>query len=82
MIHRETAQGGRQRARITIPDVLFLLMTLAFVAALWPVFADFLTANSGELGQGEMMLYTMILPLGLLVVFTIIYQKAIRGVRF
>lgn len=72
----------RERARITIPDVLFLLLTLGFLAALWPVFADLFSANSGEVGPGVGMLYQMILPMGLLVIFTVIYSKAIRGVQF
>lgn len=72
----------RSRARITIPDVLFLLMSIAGFAALWPVLSDLMAQNSGTLGGGETLLFRMILPLALLVIFSTIYVKAIRGVRF
>lgn len=78
-VHRFRAD---ERARITIPDVLFILMAFAALAALWPIIGDLLSTNSQTLGTGETLLFRMMLPLTLLVVFTIIYTKAIRGVRF
>lgn len=70
------------RGRITIPDVLFLLMTLFTIAAIWPVFNDLFEKNVGQMTTGTSLLYQMILPMTLLVIFTVLYVKAIKGLRF
>jgi hypothetical protein len=69
------------RGRITIPDVLFLLMSIAMLGALWPVFADQFQANQSVIPEGAGVLFLMVLPMAILVLFSIIYMKAIRGLR-
>jgi hypothetical protein len=67
------------RARITLPDVLFVLMSLAYLGALYPVFREGLETRAHLMTTGELYLFQMILPLGILVLFTVIYVKAAGG---
>ncbi|RDZ65976.1 hypothetical protein C5B90_06410 [Haloferax sp. Atlit-12N] len=68
------------RGRITVPDVVYTTATLAFVGALAPVFYDGLDANAGQLGTGEAFLFQLIGPLLALVLMSVIWFKATRGV--
>jgi len=67
------------RARITITDIVFALMTIAFVGALWPVFFDAYQGTAADLTTGTEMLYLLILPVIVLVLIFKLYQKAVRG---
>lgn len=67
------------RARITLPDVLFLLMSLAFLGALYPVFMDGFRENVSIMSTGTAYLLQMVLPLAVLVLLSVIYVKAIAG---
>jgi len=64
------------RARLTLPDVMFVTMSFAFLAALYPVFAESYRSNVGLLDPGSRLLYQALLPLALLVLLTVIYVKA------
>lgn len=68
-----------RRARITLPDVLFLLMSLAFLAALYPVFRTFFERNAGEFSSGAAFIWQLTLPLAILVFLTLMYRKAVAG---
>lgn len=67
------------RGRLTIPDVLFSLMSLGVIAVLWPVLNDIFESNRSAMGAGVEYLYFLILPLALLVLFSVIYVKAVGG---
>lgn len=70
------------RARLTVPDVFFVLMTLAFLGALYPVFWSLLEGTAApHMGAGALFLWQLILPFGLLVIISVIYMKGTAGVR-
>lgn len=62
-----------ERGRLTVPNVIFLLASFAFVAALWPVVYNGLQSNAGELSAGEAYLLQLILPFALLVIMSIMW---------
>jgi len=68
------------RGRLTVPDIVYITATLAFVGALAPVFYNGLDANAGELGTGEAYLFLLIGPLLTLVLMSVIWFKATEGV--
>lgn len=67
------------RGRITMPFVVSLLFSFAYLGALYPVFADLYAENIGMLDQGTRLILQLVLPLSLLVLFTVIYVKASTG---
>jgi hypothetical protein len=69
------------RARVTIPDVAFILFTVALLGALYPVFSDALVQNAGEMSTGVALLLQLVLPSIVLVMLYSLYQKAIRGAK-
>lgn len=69
----------RERARITVPDVIFVLMSIGFLAVLFPLLRDIMATHAGEISTGAAWLYIMILPMALLVLFSQIFRKASEG---
>jgi len=69
----------RDRGRITLPDVVFLVFGLACLAALGPVFYDLLGQNAGELGTGAGLLFQALIPALIVVIFGLIYVTAVGG---
>lgn len=67
------------RARITLPDLAYFLMTVAFIGALWPVFASGLDENAGYISTGEGYIYQLVLPLGVIVLLVTIIRAATGG---
>ncbi len=67
------------RARLTIPDVVFTLLALAFLRALYPVFWDGFEANLSEMRPGTELLFQLMLPLLVLVLLSVVWVKAIGG---
>lgn len=76
---REGRRSGGDRGRLTVPDVLFLLMGIAFLGALYPVFWGFYTDNLTYLSPGAKYLFQLMLPLLLLVIYTIVFRNAVGG---
>jgi len=68
------------RARLTIPDVAYLLMSLAILAALYPVWKSGFVSNISQISTSTAWLWRLMLPLALLVLFSMIYLKATAGV--
>jgi len=68
------------RARLTIPDVAYLLMSLAILGALYPVWQSGFVANIDEVSTAAAWLWRLMLPLALLVLFSMIFLKATAGV--
>jgi len=71
---------GQERGRLTVPDVAFLLMSLAVLRALYPVYDTVFLGNLGELSTAEAWLARLTLPLALLVLFSMLWLKATAGV--
>lgn len=67
------------RGRITVPDVLIYLVTVAFVAGLYPAYTDLLEANIDVVPEGPAIIFRTLLPLMLLVLLGSIYLKAGAG---
>jgi hypothetical protein len=65
-----------QRGRLTVPDVMFGLFTMAFLGALYPVFSEGVEQNQSAIPTEADLLLTLLLPLLLLVFFAVIYLKA------
>lgn len=68
------------RARITIPDLVYILMSFAALAALYPVYSDFYDSHVGSMGPGAAWLWQLFLPMAILVIFSVIWLKATQGV--
>ena len=67
------------RGRLTVPDILWILMSLAFVAVLWPIVWDGLQQHASNIGTGTLLLFRLVLPIALLVLLAMIYRKAVGG---
>lgn len=71
----------RSRARITVPDIVYVLASLAILGALYPVLADGIASNVGELDTGTLYLIRLVLPMAILILFSMVYVKATAGVK-
>ena len=65
------------RARITVPDVLFAAASIFLMGALSPVFMKGLNNHLGNMDEGTVWLFRLLLPLLVLVFFSAIYRKAV-----
>lgn len=68
-----------RRGRITIVEVLMSLFTIGFLAALWPVVQDAIDTSAATLNAGELYMFRLLLPLMLLVLFSVIFVQASAG---
>lgn len=69
------------RGRITVPDVVFIVMSLAVLGALSPVLYDALDTNVSGMSTGEAYLFQMIVPFAVLILLSMVYVKATAGAR-
>lgn len=67
------------RARLTIPDVMFLLFSVAILGALFPVFQDLMNKHAASMSTGEAYLLQLVLPLIIVVLFSVVFVTAIAG---
>lgn len=70
---------SRERGRLTLPDLVYVLMSLAVLGALWPVVQSGLEANAGVVGTGPAYIFLLLLPLAALVLLTLIWRTAAGG---
>lgn len=68
------------RGRLTVQDLVYVVMSLGFLAALHPVLMDALESNTDTISTGPLMLMRLILPLAVLVLLWMIWRKATIGV--
>lgn len=68
-----------RRGRITVPLVMQLLMAVAAVGALYPVFWTLFNERVGEMSTGTAYLWQLVLPFIALVMLTVIFRSAIGG---
>lgn len=71
--------GRDRRGRLTIPDLAFLLFSLAALAALWPVLNDGLQSNAAEISTGEGYVFTLWLPLAICIMLAMAWRAAVGG---
>ena len=67
------------RGRLTVPDIVLFLASMAFLAPLSVVFFQGLDTNAHLLDTGAAYLYQMIAPLAVLVLLSMIFVKASGG---
>lgn len=67
------------RGRLTLPDLIFILMGLAYLGALVPVFYTMLDQNIGSFDTGTALLFQVFIPLLIIVFLTHYYVKAVGG---
>lgn len=67
------------RGRLTVPDVVYVAASLAFLGALYPVYSDSLSANIGLIDPRTAYLLQLVLPLFVLVLLYLIVVVGIRG---
>ncbi len=67
------------RGRITLPDLMFIVASLAFLSVLWPIMNDVLE-QSKDLGTGAHYIFLLVMPVGVIVLFAAIYRSSIAGV--
>lgn len=68
------------RGRLTVPDVAFILMTLMIIRILWPVLNTTFLDNLGEISTPTAWLFRLVLPIAILVLFSMLWLKATAGV--
>lgn len=69
------------RGRLTVTTVVYMLLGVVAMAALWPVYAEVLGDVSPMLMPQEQMLFATMLPLAVLVMLGVIYIEARTGLR-
>lgn len=69
----------RERARITLPDVVLLLASFAFLAPLAVILYDLLGKRVSVLTTGQLLLLQAVVPLALVVLLTAAYSRAAEG---
>ena len=68
------------RGRLTVPDVAYLLASMAMLGILYPVWNEGFLNNMGEIGAGTAWLFRLMLPLAILVMMSMLWMKATAGV--
>lgn len=66
---------SRSRGRLTIPDVVTAVVVLFFLGALFPVYRDAL--SSVTTSTGVQLLGVFLLPLAILVLYHVIFRRAL-----
>jgi hypothetical protein len=69
----------RDRARITVTSVVYTLLALAAIAALWPVVDTMLRVRAKGLAPETELLFNTMLPVAALVLLAVIYVEARAG---
>lgn len=69
------------RARLTITDVLFVLIAVMALTAFYPVFADLLNQNASSMGRGASLIMQTVLPVSIIVLIGYIYIRAGVGAQ-
>lgn len=67
------------RARLTITDLVYVVLGMAALAALYPPYRMVLSAASGSLDHGTMLLFQTVLPVALVVLLSVLYIEARGG---
>lgn len=69
----------RDRARVTVTNVVYTLLALAALAALWPVLEEMIRAAAPILPEGQELVFASLLPIAITVILGVIYVEAITG---
>lgn len=68
------------RGRLTVPDIAYLLASLAMLAILYPVWNEGFMSHMSEIDPATAWLFRLMLPLLLLVLLSMLWLKATSGV--
>lgn len=69
-----------ERARLTMPDVVQLLVGFAFATPLLLVFFDALGSNAGTMSTGAVWMWRLVPGFLILVILSVIYLTSVGGV--
>ena len=69
------------RGRITIASVIYVLLALVALGALWPVLDTVLETSAPYLSDDEELVFSTLLPIALVVLLSVIYVEARTGVK-
>jgi hypothetical protein len=67
------------RARLTITDVVYVLMAVAGLAALYPVYSSLLNGTASRMDPGTAVVFQSMLAVMLVVLLSVIYVEARSG---
>jgi len=70
---------GRDRGRLTIPDLAEFVFAIAFLGGLATVFYTSLDSAAPFLSTGAAYMWQLFYPLAALVLLTVLYRKATAG---
>lgn len=69
------------RARITITDLVYVLLGLAAISGLYPAYMEALGVATPYLSEGEQLMFATLLPFGIIIILATMYMKAATGSR-
>lgn len=67
--------------RLTLTDILFLLIAIVAIRAFYPVFNNLLTMNAPMMDRGTQLLLQTLLPVAILVLLGYIYLRSGVGAQ-
>lgn len=68
-----------RRARLTLPDIVFVTFSIAVLGALVPVWFARFEANLSWLSAGEAYVWRLVVPLAVVVLLLGVWRKATAG---
>lgn len=71
----------KDRGRLTLTDILFLLIAIVAIRAFYPVFNDLLIQNAPMMDRGTQLLLQTLLPVAILVLLGYIYLRSGVGAQ-
>jgi len=69
------------RGRLTLTDILFLLIAIVAIRAFYPIFDDLLIQNAPMMDRGTQLLLQTLLPVAILVLLGYIYLRSGVGAQ-
>lgn len=67
--------SSSDRGRLTLTDVVFYLLAVVALRALWPVLDEQLQAPGG-MDQGTLLLFQTMLPLAIIILIAVVWVKS------
>lgn len=68
-----------RRARLTITDIVVVLLALAAMAAIYPAYDGLLADHGHLLNDGQMLIFQTIMPVMLIIVLSVLYLESVSG---
>ena len=67
------------RARLTVTDVLVLLLALAAIAAIYPAYVEVLDTHASVMSTEVELVFRAVLPVMLIIILSVIYLESVSG---